>query len=527
MSTEPTNQPQTTVPSATPSAEQNVVPGESEKGIGATKLNSLIEQALKYGRMDPKLLANANKDEVIELRKKLNPYGRTIKGADEFINMSITSISQKWWERFLVTSLIGFLNRRCDEWRVPKGVPIVPVYDYVKDPSKVEIPKYTLENGDAHTIYDFQYNKEFMQKRMIVKAFLEEMFQFNPDEHVRTAYSPNLDDNTRKPLATMAGEHAVMHLEKFDPLFKAQKQRHERINGAGLVKMKKIKKTKKIKKIIKNREGKVLREVFEDREYEEEVPDIEANVAEKQSHPEKYANGEFYETIPPLDLFYNFDRYRKEHYEQLREATMNLYSEKPDLEFAVNVYGAFKKEEDALAQRRQNADQVITEVFTLPTGKWCFLDSFKEQRENVEFYNDRTAVLEAIVRQVEQDEKISASLVEKVVKKEKRKNVIEQGPDAESFAQWKAENKEINKTDMKYFSGAADVPDGTVELQVWKLGKGGAELSTEKMQILAEAPTFVKDLQHANGVTVRLPGQKGEYNPEEATSAPASAVPPP
>lgn len=501
------------------SSEQKSVEQKAPPSGTNPEFMKLVEQALHYGKLDPKLLANVDKDQLTEVMKKLNPYGRTIQGADEFINFSITTIPHKWWERFLVTALIGYLNRRCDEWRVPKGVPIVPVYEYLKDPKKADIPKYTLESGDPHVIYDFQYNKEFMEKRLIVKAFLEEIFQFNPDEHVRSAYSPNLDDTTRKPLATMAAEHAMMHLEKIDPVFRAQKQRHERINGSTPVKMKKIKKTKKIKKIIRNKEGKVLREVFEDREYEEEVPDIEANVAEKQADP-KYAKGEFYETIPSLDLFYNFDRYRKEHYEDLREATLHLYSEKPDFEFAINVYGAFKKEEDALAHRRKHANDVVAEVFTIPTGKWCFFDSFKAQRESVEFYNDRTAVYEAIVRQVEQDEKIAASLVEKVVKKEKRKNIIEQGPDAESFAQWKAENKEVSRTSMSNFSGTADVPDGTVELQVWKLGKGGAELSTEKMQILAESPNFVKDLQQQNGVTVRLPGTKGEV-PIDGLSAPA------
>jgi hypothetical protein len=494
--------------------------------LATKELSSMIEQALKLGKLDPKLLAGADKDQILELRKKLNPYGRTIKGSDEFVNLSITAISHKWWERFLVTALIGYLNRRCDEWRVPKGVPIVSVYDYIKDNTKVDIPKYTLESGDPHVIYDFQYNKEFMQKRLIVKSFLEELFQFNPDEHVRSSYSPNLDDSSRKPIASMMAEHALMHLEKIDPVFRTQKQRHDRINGTTPVKMKKITKTKKVKKIIRNKEGKVLREVFENRDYEEEIPDIEANVAEKQAD-EKFAKGEFYETIPPLDVFYNFERYRKENYEQLREATANLYNEKTDFEFAVNVYGSFKKEEDALAHRRQHANEVIAEIFTVPTGKWCIFDNFKEQRESVEFYNDRTAVLEAIVRQVEQDQKISASLVEKVVKKEKRKNIIEQGPDAESFAQWKAENKDVSKTGMSNFSGTSDVPDGTVEMRTWRLGKGGAELSMEKMQLLAESPKFVRDLQQQNGVTVRMPGQLGEYQakgPAGELSAPAAPL---
>lgn len=34
--------------------------------------------------------------------------------------------------------MIAFLNRMCDEWHVPDDIPVIPVYEYLDDPSKID-----------------------------------------------------------------------------------------------------------------------------------------------------------------------------------------------------------------------------------------------------------------------------------------------------------------------------------------------------------------------------------------------------
>ena len=166
-------------------------------------------------------------EEILELRKKTNPYGRTIEGSDRYLNFSITQIHHEYWKKLIITAFVGFLNRMNDEWKVPDGVPVVPVYEYLEDKSKLDTPAMVLNKGDKSAIYDYEFNRKWMEKRVVVKEFLEEFLQFNPDEHVRSGYRPNRGDNTRKPVDTEAGQLAVEHLKSTDKDFRGKEQLYE------------------------------------------------------------------------------------------------------------------------------------------------------------------------------------------------------------------------------------------------------------------------------------------------------------
>ena len=125
-------------------------------------------------------LSKLDQEKVLEMRKRLNPYGRTIAGANKFLNFSITQITHEYWKKFITTAMIGFLNRMCDEWKVPNGVPVVSVYEFLENPILLDTPALAIEKKNESTIKDYEFNREWMKKRIIVKEFLEEMFQFNP-----------------------------------------------------------------------------------------------------------------------------------------------------------------------------------------------------------------------------------------------------------------------------------------------------------------------------------------------------------
>ena len=100
--------------------------------------NSITEEleALLSNITDEQL-ANLNVDDINELRKKINPYGRTIQGSDKYLNFSITLIRDEYLKKLYTTAMIGFLFRMCDEWKVPSGVPVVTVEEYLEDNSKI------------------------------------------------------------------------------------------------------------------------------------------------------------------------------------------------------------------------------------------------------------------------------------------------------------------------------------------------------------------------------------------------------
>jgi hypothetical protein len=459
--------------------------------VPTTSNRSFAEEVDLFLALKDEDLAGVSEEKVLEMRKSLNPYGRTIAGSDKYLNFSITQVSHEYWKKFITTAFVGYLNRMCDEWKVPSGVPVVSVYDYLDDPTKLDTPEAVLKKGDKGIIYDHEFNRKWMEKRLIVKEFLEEMFQFNPDEHVRSAYKPNFGDKSRTPLQTMAARVATQHLAKTDPKFRAELALNNQVNE--------VVTKKKVRKVIKGRDGKV-RELIS----EVDVPNAvtpPAPTNPKPLNPEHPADPNVTSTvtnmIPPHDMFGRFKMYYTENLEQLRDATLNLYCEKPDLELAINPYAVHDDKDAAEAFKKQHANEVIAEIFTAHTGKWNFFDSFKEQRESVNFYNKNTAVLEEMVKQTEKDERLGKDLMEKRVQKEKKKNVIESGPDAENFKKWREENSDIQKLGAKHIGGMADedCPDDAIQVDVWRVAKGGLEITKDKFYSQSEAPTFVKEAQ--------------------------------
>jgi hypothetical protein len=438
-------------------------------------------------------LSKLDQDKVLEMRKRLNPYGRTIAGAEKFINFSITQITHEYWKKFITTAMVGFLNRMCDEWKVPAGVPIVSVYDYLDKPEELDTPAIAFEKNNTKAIEDYEFNRKWMAKRIIVKEFLEECFQFNPDEHVRSAYRPNFKDESRKPIDTMAARLAISHACRKDNDLRGDKSLYDAVKGV---------KTKKVKRIIKSRDGKtreVIREVPVDPAPPTPVAPTDPTPIEKNNMRDPSVVSTVTNMIPPHDMFGRFKMYHTENYEQIREAVLALYCEKPEFELAINPYCVKDTREEAELFKKQHADEVIAEVFTVETGKWNIFDSFKKQRESVNFYNKNTIILEEMIKQIERDERLGQDLMAKRVEKEKAKNIAEVGPDAANFRKWVEENSELTKLGAKYIGDMVDddAPEDAIEVPVWKIAKGGLELVKDKFYSQAEAPSFVSEARDA------------------------------
>jgi hypothetical protein len=482
-------------PAAAPAVQPNVA-------IPKT-LAEQVDELLKMSNED---LAKLDAEKIMALRKNLNPYGRTIQGADKWFTFSITRIADEYWKKFITTAMIGFLHRRVDEWNVPKGVPVVGVYDYLDDKTKLDTPELIIKRDDKSQMYDWEFNRKMMEERVIVKKFLEHTFKFNPDEHVRAAYTPNYGDDSRKILDTMSARIAINRACAKDKKLAAERIEHDAKSGRVTV--------KKLKRMLKNkRTGEVKSEIVEVRE--ECPPEVTGPTNPElldQEHPKDLNfKDAVYDNIPSADVFAAFRRYYTENYEDVRTATNTLYCEKPDLEYALNVYDVFDGKDPnnpnapvgeriASGERaadefmKKHADEVISSVFKGRTGMWNFFDTFKDQREGVQFYNKNTAVLEAITKQHEQDESIGRAIMERTARAEKRQNVLEHGPDSENFKKWVSENKELEKLGAKHIGDMAseDCPEDAIETTVWRLEKGGTQLTKEKIFSMAVAPDFVE-----------------------------------
>jgi hypothetical protein len=454
-------------------------------------------------------LAKMSSEEIVALKQKINPYGRIIEGSDKYLNFSLTQISHEYWKKLITTAMVGFLNRMLDEWKVPEGVPVVPVYDYLENPSLVEPPELILKKNDTNAIYDYNFNKDWMKKRVVVKEFLEEMFQFNPDEHVRSSYRPNKKDSTRNLVKTEAGELAVNHLINTDREF-----RNEELLNQETMTKEEFEKTKTDAKIEAkaNSEAKteangsvpkfrhLKKVVYVDGKPKVVIKKVPLNntpeeVKEKiKNNKDPTLKNTVREIIPPHDFSGRFKNYLQENFEDLREAVKDLHCEKPEFELAMIPYAWHDSLEEAEDYKKKHRNEFIAEVFTAHSGKWNLFDCFKSQRESVNFYNDNTIIIEEMIKQIERDEKLGQDLMKNRIKKAKKKNVLQEGPDSEGFKKWRNSNDTLKTMGASHIGDMAsdECPEDAVQVDVWKIAKGGIELTKERFFTKAEAPTVAQ-----------------------------------
>jgi hypothetical protein len=451
-----------------------------------------FDELLDMVKLDANLVDGLTEDQVTGLRKKLNPYGSTINGKDDLTCMSVTNLSEQYMKRFLMTSLIGFLYRQCDEYELDDGEPPCHLDDYdafmLKYTDAVESAKdsrewldefLTLFNGGAFTEEMLSGEQkaerlihrriisrgEGFKKRLVVRQFLDGLFQFNPDKHVRSAYSSN-------PL---------------DP---------ERVAPAQI----KTRKTNPLKKISIGKSGSVLKIDNTNKIKPEPEPEPEL-----EPEPENRSNNTFVNHIPPADVFHRWTYYTDSNYEEVRTAVCDLYADKPDFEFAINPYDRFNSKEEAENFVLKHKNETIADIVTLHNNKWNLLGSFKKNRERVNFYNEKTEVIEEIFKQLERDTRLGAELMRKRVKRKKKINVNESGPDPEEFRQYKKDNpssfenmgaEDVSRENIgsgdagegTLFKTHEDCPYDAIQVDVFDVRSGGQSVKKSEFFTEAEAP---------------------------------------
>jgi hypothetical protein len=420
----------------------------------AGQLTKLLDE------LDEDSLAKMSDSEVLELRKQLNPYGRTIEGSDKILTYSYTDLQFGYTKKLITTTMIGFLNRMCDEWRVPDGIPVIPVYEYVMDPDKLDEFEKTLQNPGVMR-KSLDENRENMHKRVIIKEFLEDMFQYNPDFHVRSAYKPNLKDTERSIIDTPAGHLAINELKLKDSDFKEDLVLYER------------------EKFLKSK-------IETDSESKNtSVVDIpESITAAVVKHITEF--------IPPADIFHRFQYYYDSNYEELRAIVGDLYCDKPCFETAINPYAWHDNEADADKFINKHKDEVISTIFKAHSGKWNVFSPYKKVRETMKYFNKKTAVLEEIAKQIEADAKMGSELMRKRIKVKKKKNIEEYGPDDKAFLNWKAENNKLKEMGAESIKPSEyenqDEIDDAIEVPVFRISKGGTKMEKTTFYTKAVAP---------------------------------------
>lgn len=472
---------------------------ESQKA--AERLESIL------GELTEEYINEMSYDELIEYRKKLNVYGRTIQGSDKFLTFSFTNLQEEYMKKLLTTSMIGFLNRMCDEWHVPDGIPIIPVYDYIKDPASIYQFSKDWKLTDK-TRMELKENAEWMKKRVIVKEFLEEMFQFNPDAHVRSSFKPHPKDLDRYIPDTPAANLAIENLKKTDIKFREQMLEFDRAQA--LIRMKEVELTSSVRSSTDvgtdKKNDSVACKVASALDAAKKLvakrlllPEQHYSIMNfsKWSDTDKNLLRTACEMIPPADIYHRFKNYYESNYDKLREAVLHLYCDKPEFDIAINPYDWHDSEEDAVEFQKKHRHEVISDIIKAHSGKWNFFAPFAKVRDTMKYFNENTIVLEAIASQIESDAKLGQELMKNRIKSKKKKNIMEDGPDAEIFKKWKNKNADLKNMGAQTINEDSFVddecPDDGIQVDVWKVSKGGLKVKKDKFYTKAQTPDIYYD----------------------------------
>lgn len=436
----------------------------SSSETAASQLSKLLDE------LDEDSIAKMTDEEVMSLRKQLNPYGRTIEGSDKILTFSYTDLQYERLKKLTTTAMIGFLNRMCDEWNVPDGIPVITVHEHLQNPDKINEFEKTLNNPDAmaDAIKENKYN---MTKRVVVKEFLEEFLQYNPDLHVRSAYKPNPKDDERQILDTPAACLAITRLRKKDSEFNESMLQYEKEQHL-------------IAKLNDNDDVKNV-----------DMPMPSAKIVSA-------VRKETTEMIPPADVYHRFQYYYDSNYEELNEIVNDLYCDKSELTTAINPYAWHDTEEKAEEFISKHKDEVISSIFKAHSGKWNIIAPFKKVRESMRYFNKKTAVLEQIANQIESDAKMGQELMNKRIVRKKKKNIETDGPDDPAFLKWREGNstlKDMGAVAPSQEDYEDECPDDAIEVPVFRVGGGGTTFTRDKFFTEAIAPEAPDNSGGASG----------------------------
>jgi len=385
------------------------------------------DDLLKSIKEDSSVIDTLSDEKIVELSKKLNPYNVKL-GDDKYTCLSVIDLDMKYKRRFLMTSLIGFLFKQCEEYRLDDcEAPNGDIKTYKKD---YELAKQWLSANpeppaDSEKLIKYKGDKlkalkcvEYYSnilKRHTVKEFLDSIFKFNPDEHVTNSYGFNPLDPSRNKLATESSEECSKKCCDKD-----------------------CKKECKDSCQCEVKEGKKM--LVDETKDPADVEDKTLTSADNV--PSVDGNGNVVAAVnaPPKDTYHYWEHYTDTNYEKIMDVVNNMYSEKPDLHFAIQPHATFSSQEEAETYMKKHRNLVITDMLMLTNGKWSLTGAFSENVERINFYNQNTSIIEEILKQNESDKKVGAELMKNRVKRKRRKNKKDHGTIPKEFLELKKQN---------------------------------------------------------------------------------------
>lgn len=486
-----------------------------ENPMSAERLRELTDMMVN----DPESVYNLSPEEALELQKHLNPNMNIATENKTYVNMSIMNWTEEYMRKLIMTSLIGYIYRMQMEYE-PEDEIEVSRLEMEAKLARIEVPESPEGKAQRKEIMaEHAKYSELLRTtaRKLILKFLNRNFNFNPDNHLRGSHSENKADPERKPKADAIRQvcEVAAKSDSIDAKLAAQPEKTYQYLRGNMLKTYQttVESTSVLKQVIACMLDPVLNADDKQGILMKKYKLLTTLCADMKKVAEPLASADTlsaWKVDPPVDVFHQFNRYLTNHYEQLREVCAALYNEKPDIEYSVIVYKAFDSAEAAATHRNQHEGLFRAEVLTIENTGATLIGPFKENRGRIMFYNKNLEVMKRMMEQMESDHKLGTDLMEKKVKKQKKRNIMQDGPDAAGLKDYsKALNtiqdlgakKVLTREEQDALSAAqtikedAEVPDDAIQVDVFfpkTMSDGTVELGKTKLYTQAEKPLHLE-----------------------------------
>ena len=302
----------------------------------------------------------------------------------------------------------------------------------------------------------------------IISDFLGEFLEYDPDLHVKSVYNKTAIELDEHGKDKVEKERLTLDKMKAKPVVNSEdKELYDRI----------VQSPERIKTVLNVMRCPELAQV--------PAHFIHYLAPLDKTHDARPA----IEHIPPQDTFYRWNTYAEANFEELREATNTIYHDKPDLDFMLMVYNTWEGTTEANKQAfddfiKEYEERIISDTKLITVGKWTLLGDFKKNRENIQFYNKNTEIIQRILDKYSEDKKLGKDLMKKRVKRAKAQNIKRLGPDDVGLADY-----------MKTTSRPGRALD-EAELSFLERAKGNLALARE----LEQLDGLKRDLDKINAI---------------------------
>lgn len=507
------------------------------------------EQIMKADDKEVKRL----REILLDARRKLNAYSVKVEDCDQGdLVFSFINMQRDYMIKLVTTAMVAFLRRSANEWEVPANIPVVDVADYLRDPSLVD----PIEPVDGRKLPEdeltaYELNKRMMTKRIVVAEFLEYLFGYDPDRHARPGYKPNYSDPERRPVLTPSAELGML-LEKrrINKSRRSNVEEKKEINELYERFLEEKKKASEgvelekpcVREVIRTiigRDGKPLKvkRMIKCTETEFKLAQLKADnpkdpnnlkVLAKDHHviPRDAPDYNDYfdrrnvardqtlhetvrDLIPPGDFFYRFNVYLDKHYEQLLDATRDLYHEKPDFDASIFPYRHVQPKEDpktgemqTIADqikkfRHEHARDIHFGINDVKFGHWSMIAPYKQNRDRVEYFGANMGIFDEMFKMKAAEKVLAKDIMDKVVERKRNKLEAVHGkkdPEFEkNYGMLGSENLNkygVDKMNEDEEDKMLDELDA-IKVGMIRISNGGRRVDIDKIYTKSETPDFM------------------------------------